>query len=45
MLERWAMVFTSFGVVGVEERVVGACGLQLRDPAPKGGLLVKVAYV
>ncbi len=34
-----------FGVIGVEERVVGACGLELRDPVPEGILLVEVAYV
>jgi len=38
-------VVARFGVVGIEEWVVGSCGLELRDPVPEGVLLVEVAYV
>ncbi len=34
-----------FGVVGIEEWVVGSGGLELRDPVPEGVLLIEVAYV
>lgn len=42
---RWATVFAGFGVVSVEERVVGACGFELGDPVPEGILLVEMANV
>lgn len=39
----WATRRARVRVVGVEEWVVGPCGLELGDPVPKGVLLVEVA--
>lgn len=45
ILGRWTSRFAGLGVVGIEERMVGACGFELRDPVPEGVLLIEVAYV
>lgn len=41
---RSTVVFAGLGVVGGEERVVGAVGFEVRNEVPEGSCLVEVAY-